>query len=141
MVYRFYCIALYHSQTRRHVIKIVLKQIQSYRLVSSIAISKRLQILPGYSSTYMYDHACPILKRVLSMVLINEVQSFKDVYNTNNASGPFQLINLKWKLIQKYSPVLWLHNFVEPGKTMINVVFSLTILLYTLPTLVLFLLH
>ena len=106
------------------MIKIVLKQIQSYRLVSS-----------------MYDHACPILKRVLSKVLINEVQSFKDVYNTNNASGPFQLINLKWKFIQKYSPVLWLHNFVEPGKTMINVVFSLTILLYTLPTLVLFLLH
>ena len=65
----------------------------------------------------------------------------KNVYNTNNARGPFQLINLKWKFILKYSPVLSLHNFVEPGKTMIIVVFSLIILLYTLPTLILFLLH
>ena len=50
--------------------------------------------------------------------------------------GPFQLINLEWEFIQKYSPVLWLHIFVEPGKTMIKVVFSLTILLYTIPTII-----
>ena len=51
------------------------------------------------------------------------------------------LSRLEWEFIQKYSPVSWLHIFVETGKTMIKIVFSLTILLYTIPTIVLFLWH
>ena len=61
--------------------------------------SKRLQILPGYFSTY--DQSRPVLKRGKPNVLINEDQSFKHVYNTYNASGPFQLINIEWEFIQK----------------------------------------
>ena len=41
-------------------IKIVLKQILSQMLVSSLAKIKRLQIHPGYFSTY--DQSSPILK-------------------------------------------------------------------------------
>ena len=52
----------------------------------------------------------------------NTSRIFENVYNTNNARGLFQLINLEWKFIQNCSPVLWLHVFVEPGKTMIKVV-------------------
>ena len=44
-------------------------------LVSSLAKSKRLQILPGYSSTY--DPSSPLLKIGKPKVLIIEVKSFK----------------------------------------------------------------
>ena len=44
------------------------------------------------------------------------------------------------KIHKKYSPVLQLHNFVDPANND-KVVFSLIILLYTLPILILFFLH
>ena len=122
-------------------IHIVLKQILSQMLVSSVAkkktttkVCKYFQYIP----VHMINQVL-YLKRGKPKVLINEVvQSFKTVYNTNSARGPFQVINLKYKCIHKYYPVLLLHNFVEPDKTMIKVVFFLIKLLYTLPTLILF---
>ena len=55
--------------------------------------------------------------------------------------GAFQLINFRMGIYTKHSLILWLHIFVRPGKTMIKVVFSLTILFYTKQTIFLFLGH
>ena len=73
-----------------------------------------------------------VLKKILSQMLVSSIAKkqtsantsriLENVYNTNNARGLFQLINLEWEFIQNCSPVLWLHVFVEPGKTMIKVV-------------------
>ena len=41
----------------------------------------------------IYDQSSPILESCLLKVLITEVQSFRNVYNTNNAGELFQLIN------------------------------------------------
>ena len=56
--------------------------------------------------------------KAVQKVLIIEVQSFKNVYNTNNAWGLFHLIKrhvsdfkfIKMEVYENYSPVL------EPGK-------------------------
>ena len=45
------------------------------------------------------------------------------------------------EVYKKYSPVLWFHIFIEPGKIVIKLLFPLISLFYTFSTLIIFLLQ